>query len=147
VPAARATIAALLLYAGALNAWAALTIETCTMGAADSLFGGILTVGLNLVGFRLLGSRQHPAAFIATAILPAIAAVFYTTFAVKFGIGHFGSGVTACHALTGARYEADGREPLQVIIWIAASLSFWFGLALAIGRSIPTIGADVERTD
>jgi hypothetical protein len=134
-----------LLTLGALNAGLALTVETCTQGAADSLGGGFLTFFLYVAGaWALIGSPPPRAAFLS--LLPAAAiAMWHSVFAVRFAWGYVAHDMSACYAMKGgftpeeAGEWMDGREPMLIALWIAVSLIFWISVAAGIrcGAAMP----------
>jgi hypothetical protein len=127
----------ILLTLGALNAALAMSVETCTQGGADALYGGWLTLFLYLSGVAALNAAPPSrAAFLA--LMPAAAiALWHTWFAVTFAYGFWFRGMSACFALQGG-FEArnsgdwmDGGEPILVVLWCALALIFWGGTIAA----------------
>jgi hypothetical protein len=125
----------ILLFAGALNATLALTAETCTGGAADSLSGGIITIVFYTAGFFVLARTRSRPTVIAVAVLPMLAAIGHSVFALHFLAGYVNSGMTSCQAMTGDPYGADGREAFHIALWCATGVVFWAGLMFAAARA------------
>ncbi|HEY0325338.1 MAG TPA: hypothetical protein VGC46_05095 [Allosphingosinicella sp.] len=121
-----------LVALGGINAALALTVETCTQGSADSLAAVVITLPLYLVGFALLTLRPSRSLLVALAPIAFVAA-WHSWFALRLGIGHWSSGLSACEAMfglsAGAGWEADGREPWFIAGWSAASILFWASYA------------------
>lgn len=132
------------LTLGALNAAFALTVETCTQGSADSLYGGWLTLFLYVAGVGALNaSPPSRAAFVA--LLPTAAiALWHSWFAVIFAYGFWVHGASACDAMQGTIKPVhpgdlmDGGEPLLVGLWCALALIFWGGTIAAIRNTNQT---------
>jgi len=134
-------IGIILLTVGALNAALAMTVETCTMGAADSLYGGWLTFILYLLGAGFLRASP-PAPWMFVLLIPAACiALWQSWFAITFAYGFWAENMSACAALDGnfsaafAAENMDGGEPLLTALWAALSLIFWFGVGSAFGRA------------
>lgn len=131
----------ILLTLGALNAVLALTVETCTQGSADSLYGGFLTLFLYVAGAgSLIGWPPSRWAFLG--LLPAVViALWHSVFAVRFTWGYFANNMSACYAMKGgftsdeAGEWMDGGEPLLIALWVAVSVIFWIAVAAGIRRS------------
>lgn len=131
----------LLLTLGALNAALALSVETCTQGGADSLYGGFLTLLLYGAGAAALAARP-PRGAACLALLPAAGlAARHSLFAARFAWNYWRHDFSACHALSGAfpAGEAgewmDGGEPMLTALWLGLSLLFWTGVAAGLRRS------------
>ena len=136
----------ILLTLGALNAVLALSVETCTQGAADSLYGGFLTLFLYVAGaVALVGWPPWRWAWLA--LVPAAGiAVWHSLFAVRFALGYSAYGMSACYAMNGgftpdqAGEWMDGGEPMFVVLWLALSAIFWIAVGGGIRRSIGATG-------
>jgi hypothetical protein len=137
----RWTFGGLLLLLGALNAYLAWTFTTCTQGAADSLYGWIITLPLYVLGWAVIPKRgSSPLAIVAVAS-PAIlvtGVVAAWTLALMMG-------ASACKLITGLPFEADGREGTFAIAWGGTCLAFWAGLGIAVYRGWSSREADLEQ--
>ena len=130
-----------LITLGALNAFLALNLGTCTQGSADELYGGgWLTLFLYIVGAALFVAKP-PRRWFHLAIIPSVAiAVWHSIFAVHFALGYWMEGMSACYALKGgftsqdAGEWMDGREPLLTVLWLLVSSVFWVGINCGIFR-------------
>ena len=124
----RAVLAFVILTLGGLNALLAGSVETCTGNAADSLFGFVITLPLNMLGMALLGWRVPRIAVVIAAALPTVLALRYTLLAIELA-----SGTPACTIITGdTHWEPGGDESTFALGWGAATLVFWIGLAVAL---------------
>lgn len=123
----------LLLCAGGLNGLLAPIVDTCTQNSPDSLFGGVFTIGANILGFVLLACSASPRVLLGLSVLPGLAALSYTRFALWFADGYWQRGLSACSAITGDQtWELSGEEPFLTSLWLIAALTFWAGLGLAL---------------
>jgi hypothetical protein len=136
-----AAAAVLLLSLGAAGAALAMTVETCTQGGADSLYGGFVALVLYLAGIACL-TVASPALPTFVALLPAMAvAAWHGWFALRFAAGYIFQGMSACHAMNGgfspdqAGEWRDGGEPLLIALWIGLSLLFWSGIVAVLVRA------------
>jgi hypothetical protein len=132
----RWSIGALLLYLGALNAFLAWNVETCTGGAADSLDGGLITLPLYVLGWATLPKRQSKV-ILAVAAIPGLVMAFATVWTA----GLF-TGISACKLITDLPFEMDGREMWFATLWGIVCVVFWGGLAITVkfaerNRDIP----------
>ncbi len=120
----------LLIIAGAANAVLALTVDTCTQGSADSLYGYIITLPLYLLGFGLTAAKPQ-AGHLALPVLLSPLAIWHTAFAARFAYGHVRAGIGQCDAFEGRFAEAytgpTGGELELIGGWLAVSLIFWGG--------------------
>lgn len=138
-------IAAALLLLGALNGILAPVADTCTQNSPDSLVGGVFVIGFNLAGFALLSRGFRPVWIGLIAALPSLAAIKYTGFAIWFADGYWSHGMTACMAITGYdSWELSGDEDFFVKLWVAASLTFWAGLAYSLWCGYRTRSKDLD---
>lgn len=127
---------AVLLTLAGLNALVASSADTCTQGAADSLLGGVLTLGLYVVGVTLVGFAPRRRAW-WLLLLPALAGLTYQIyFSVRLFAGVMLSGMTACDVFTGAdSFNMDGRESFFAFLWLGTSLLASAGLIWAWKRA------------
>ncbi len=133
-----------LIYLGALNGYLATHVETCTMGAADSLAGGIYTAALYGVGLILLWFGKRPR-WALLALLPISWLLgSQAIFAVRLTVGYLMDGTSACATMFGPPWESDGREPFFSALWlgmyavlIAGFIAIWW--AGPRERHIPTV--------
>lgn len=136
----------LLLAAG--NAVIARVADTCTGGSADSLVGGVFTAALNLIGFALLARGTKPWLLLLIVVLPSVAALSYSAFALEFWHGYATHGMSECEAKTGeAFWPRTGDEPKLIAYWVAAASIYWIGLAHAAWRSFNTKDLDFDRAE
>ena len=123
-------IAALVLLLAGLNGVLAWSADTCTQNSPDAPYAGIFTVVLNMIGIAMLAWKGRPVGTLVAASLAAPFALFYSGKWLQLI-----DGATACNILTGAgSWEPSGDEPRLVLLWTAAVLSFWLGLAFALWR-------------
>jgi len=143
-----ASLAALVLALGALNAILARAVDTCTGGSADSLIGGALTAILNLLGFLMLVRGTKPWLLALLVALPTLAALSYTAFALEFWHSYVTRGISACEAKTGEPdWALSGEEPQLIFYWVAAAAIYWIGLAYAAWRSFKTKDLDLDLAE
>jgi hypothetical protein len=124
-----------LIYLGAANGIFAIHLETCTMGAADSLSGGVITLVLYAVGALLL-VLSRPPRFAYLALLPAVLLIWpQVSFSVELARGVWLEGLAACAVVQGVeKFEFDGREAFFASLWLAVSGSILIGLAAGLLR-------------
>jgi len=137
----RWSVGGVLLWLGALNAVASWTMTTCTQGAADSLYGWIITLPFFVLGWAIIPKQGvNPATILGVAAFPAIMAAFVTIWT-----GLLVAGGSACALITGLPFEKDGRETAFAIAWSATSVVFWIGMAFALYRASSGRKAVVEQ--
>ena len=133
-------LAVLLLTFGAINAALALSVETCTQGSADSLYGGFLTLLLYLAGIAAIAVRPPRPAAIAAIVPAAAIALWHSLFAGRFAWNYWVHDMSACHALLGefppeeAGEWMDGGEPMLTALWLLLGLLFWTAFVLMLRR-------------
>lgn len=133
-------LAVILWTIGAFNAVLASHVSTCPNGEADSLAGGAISLFLYCCGgFAVLVAT--PKRWVFVFALPAILlSVWQSLFALTFSWSYWVDGESACNAmgLTSAAPGTgmDGREPIFTILWCAAMLVFWVGVAAGAQRSL-----------
>lgn len=141
MPYFRWTVGGMALWLGALNAFLSWTGETCTGGAADSLYGWIITLPLYVLGWAVMPKRGgNPVTIVSIAALPAVVMAFVAIWTASLFFGE-----SACNLITGLPFEMDGRESAFAVAWSASSLAFWIGLAFALYRASSSRKADVEQ--
>jgi hypothetical protein len=135
-------LAVLLLTFGAINGAVALSVETCTQGSADSLYGGFLTLLLYLAGNAAVLVRPPPLIALAALVPAAAMALWHSLFALRFAWNYWFQDMSACHAMLGeflpeqAGEWMDGGEPMLTVLWLMLGVLFWaaFFLVLKNGR-------------
>ena len=133
----RLVVGTILLFIGAATGAMAWALETCTGGAADSLWTGGITLAVNIIAWMLLGSRVPSKLVLFVAVLPAIAALSYSYSTAQMTLGFLTEGQSACEYLTGdGEVGRDGNELWFIILWLLASLSFWVGLIPVAARAL-----------
>ena len=144
-PTARAAYSLPFLWLGALlGSMAVAGLDTCTGGAADSLFAGYIVLALNAVGFLFLWKGTKLWLLVVAVALPMISAIFYSIFSIKFAWG-VPSGMTACTALLGEVFSMpDGSEAELATLWVITSLTFWIALVICTGNSLKLQGKETE---
>jgi hypothetical protein len=127
----------ILLTLGAVSAALAMTVDTCTMGGADSLHGGWLTLCLYLAGAAALNAAPPRRTAFIVLLPAALIAVWQSWFAVSFAYGFWFRDMSACFAMRGgfrpqdAGEWMDGGEPLLTALWCSLVLIFWGGTIAA----------------
>ena len=117
-----------------LVAWSVLT---CAGGSVGGLWLGAVTLVANVLAWVLVGSRMPSKLVLVVALLPALAALSYTTSTIQLAAGYFGEGLSACSVLrNGQDFPNDGREPLFIILWFLVCTSFWGGLVPVMMRAL-----------
>ena len=123
-----------LLYVGAVNVWFARYAETCTMGNADGLWGGAVTLVAYLLGLSLLWIGRPPR-MTYLLLLPVLGSIWMqTSFTVAFAFGVWISAKSACEVLQGVPSDFDGRESIFAVLWILLSLSALVGVVALLSR-------------
>jgi hypothetical protein len=116
-------IGGLLVHIAALYVVLGPVMETCTMGAADSLMiGPFLCIPLYVLGFTLLIiSPLRIELWLGMSLaLVGIACQVYWTLRFAISVGIFS--VAACDVITGeGPYNLDGREAEFIGLWIGMS--------------------------
>jgi hypothetical protein len=137
----RLVIGALVLMISAAAGIFAWTVETCTNDSAGSLSIGLLALVGNVVAWLLLGRRVPSNLVLLVAALSALGALSYTYSTVQLAVGYFKDGLSACDVIKrGQDFGMDGREPIFILIWLLACISFWGGLAPIVLRAIRVHG-------
>jgi hypothetical protein len=140
---AAGTLFLLIAAATGVMAW---TIETCTGGAADSLWTGAITLVLNIAAWMLLRSGAAPKLVLFVAALPMLAAVSYSLSTLQLTSGYVAHGRSACALITADdHFDPDGREPLFILLWLFVCASFWGGFVPAVVRAWRVYGASPEH--
>ena len=117
------------------------SVETCANDSAGSLWVGAVTLAANVIAWVLLGRRVPSKLVLLVAVLPALAALSYTVSTVQLTAGYLGKGLSACDIIkAGQDFGMDGREPLFIVLWLLACISFWGGLAPVVLRAIRVHG-------
>jgi hypothetical protein len=142
----RLVIGTILLLVGAATGVLAWTVETCTGGAADSLWTGGITLLANMLAWLLLGRRVPSKLVLFVAVLPAIAALSYSVSTAQLTIGYLGESQSACARITKSEaFAPDGREPLFITLWLLVCASFWAGLIPVVMRALRVHGGIGEK--
>jgi hypothetical protein len=142
----RGVLGTIILLVAALNSLIARTVETCTQNSPDSLYGGIITLGFNLVGFLVIGWQLRVRWLLIATVVPSIVAAQYTYFALWFAHGYMFQNLAACEVIArGGMWVPSGDEPAIARIWIGAALSFWMPLAIAYWKALHYRPVDEPR--
>jgi hypothetical protein len=130
-----------LLTLGALIAFPAMAIDSCTQGGADSLRLGLVVLLLYALGGAALVARP-PRPVLFLALVPAAGlALLPSVFAFRFALAIWSAGVSACDAMAGTfeagqgTFPSDGGEAWLAPLWVLLSLVFWLAAAAGFLRS------------
>jgi hypothetical protein len=133
----RAALGFTVLMLAALNSVLARVVDTCTQNSPDSLYGGVLTIVLNVVGFLIIGGCLRLRWFLVVTAIPLAFAMHYSHFTLWFVDGYLSGTLAACDVMApGGNWEPSGDEPALARIWIGAMLSFWLPFAIASWKAV-----------
>ena len=105
-------------------------------------------LGGNVFAWMLLGRRVPSKLVLLVSLLPALAALSYTASTVQLAKGYVLHGESACSAMRpGVDFGWDGREPIFMVLWLLACLSFWGGLVPVVMRAIRVHGGTTTVTE
>ena len=117
------------------------SVLTCAGGSVGGLWLGAVTLLANILAWVLVGSRMPSKLVLVIGLLPALAALSYTTSTIQLAAGYFGDGLSACSILRdGQEFPEDGREPLFITLWFLVCTSFLGGLVPVVVRALRVHG-------
>ena len=138
---ARLFIGTFVLMLSAATGLVAWSVLTCANGSTSGLWLGAVTLAANILAWVLVGSRMPSKLVLLIGLLPALAALSYTTSTIQLAAGYFGEGLSACSILRdGQDFPNDGREPLFIALWFLVCTSFWGGLVPVVVRALRVHG-------
>ena len=133
------------IYIATFNAFASISIGTCTQGDASQLWGGALSAVFYSAGLGGLVAGRATLRTLTVLVPALLLSAWESWFAMNLAFGYFLYHRSACSTIVGNGYAMmDGDEAILSVLWLSMYLMLWLGAALALRKSFKFSSKEAE---